>query len=559
MPKTQLKVAIPVLIFLLLLAACQSATSQLSQSPEIQSPGKTSPPAAETSSGETQPESQRLTLTLAIGGESSDGYDPTLGWGRYGSPLFQSTLLRRDSDLNIVNDLATSYSVSQDGLVWTVDIRPDVRFSNGQPLTASDVAFTYNQAARSAGLTDLSILDRALAVDEDTVEFHLKQPASTFVNRLISLGIVPEHAYGEGYARNPIGSGPYQLVQWDEGQQLIVEPNPHYYGEKPQFERVVFLFTSEDAGFAAAKAGQVQIVSVPPALGKQTIPGMRLLAVQSIDNRGMMFPFVPDTGEKTEKGHPIGNNVTADLALRRAINYAIDRKTLVEGILEGFGAPAYGPADFVPWSEPESAIQDADPQTAQQILQEGGWQDSNGDGILEKGDLQASFTLVYPASDSTRQSLALAVANMVKAIGVQIELRGASWDEIETLMHSNAVLFGWGSHDQTEMYNLYHSSMRGSGFYNAGFYANEQVDTYLDLAMGAPSEEEALVYWRAAQWDKKGVGFSTKADAAWAWLVNLQHVYFVSDCLDVGKQQIQPHGHGWPITFNISEWKWVCR
>jgi peptide/nickel transport system substrate-binding protein len=559
MPKNLFKAAMISLFFVFLIAGCQSTSPSSSLPIETPSSSQALPTAEQTDSGAHQPESHSRTLTLAIGGESSDGYDPTLGWGRYGSPLFQSTLLRRNAELNIVNDLATNYTVSEDRLVWTVDIRTDVKFSDGQPLTTQDVAFTYNQAAKSGGLADLSILDQAVVIDEDTVELRLKQPASTFVNRLISLGIVPQHAYGEGYARRPIGSGPYQLVQWDEGQQLIVEPNPYYYGEKPQFDRIVFLFTSEDAGFAAAKAGQVQVVSVPAALGKQTIAGMRVLPVQSIDNRGILFPFVPDTGEKTEKGYPIGNNVTSDLAIRRAINYAIDRKALVEGVLEGFGAPAYGPADFVPWWEPESAIQDADPQTAQQILSEAGWLDANNDGILEKGDLQASFTLVYPASDSTRQSLALAVADMVKPIGIQVELRGASWDEIETLMHSNAVLFGWGSHDQTEMYNLYHSSMRGNGWYNTGFYANEQVDNYLDLAMGAPTEEEALVYWRAAQWDRKGVGFTTKGDAAWAWLVNLQHVYFVSDCLDVGKQQIQPHGHGWPITFNISEWKWVCK
>lgn len=559
MPRTRMKTFATVLIFLLLLTACQSQSSPPLPAETNPPSHSASAPSTETTSTGHQTESHSRTLVLAIGGESSDGYDPTLGWGRYGSPLFQSTLLRRDAELNIVNDLATGYSVSEDRLVWTVDIRTDVKFSDGQPLTAEDVAFTYNQAAKSAGLTDLSILDQAVAVDDDTVELRLKQPASTFVNRLISLGIVPKHAYGEGYARNPIGSGPYKLVQWDEGQQLIVEPNPYYYGEKPQFDRVVFLFTSEDAGFAAAKAGQVQVVHVPPALGKQTLEGMHVLAVKSVDNRGIMFPFVPDTGEKTEKGYPIGNNVTADLALRKAINYAIDRNALVEGVLEGFGSPASGPADYVPWWEPDSAIQDNDLQTARSILNEAGWQDTNGDGILEKGDLQASFTLVYPASDSTRQLLALAVADMVKEIGIQIELRGGSWDEIETLMHSNAVLFGWGSHDQTEMYNLYHSSMRGNGFYNAGFYANEQVDNYLDLAIGAPSEEEALVYWRAAQWDRKGVGFTTKGDAAWAWLVNLEHVYFVSDCLDVGKQQIQPHGHGWPITFNISEWKWSCQ
>ena len=78
-------------------------------------------------------------LVLAIGGESEDGYDPTLGWGRYGSPLFQSTLLQRDADLDVVPDLATDWSVSEDGLVWTVDLRTDARFTDGEPVTADDV------------------------------------------------------------------------------------------------------------------------------------------------------------------------------------------------------------------------------------------------------------------------------------------------------------------------------------------------------------------------------------------------------------------------------------
>ncbi len=499
----------------------------------------------------------RTELTLAIGGEREDGYDPTTGWGRYGSPLFQSTLLSRDNDLNIVNDLAESYQVSEDGLVWTVKIRRDVRFSDGQPLTAEDVAYTFNTAASSGSVVDLTQLEIATAVDDYTVEFRLKQPQSTFVHRLITMGIVPRHAHGEGYARNPIGSGPYKFVQWDEGQQLIVEANPYYYGPKPYFQRLVFLFLDEDAAFAAARAGQVQVVSVPPALGKQTVAGMRVLPVDSVDNRGIMFPMVPNTGQKTADGYPIGNDVTADRAIRQAINYAIDRQTLVDGALEGFGAPAYGPVDGLPWWEPATAFQDADIAKAKQILADGGWADLDGDGVLDKNGLRAEFSLVYPASDSTRQALALAVADMVKPLGISIQVEGRSWDEIQTLMHSNAVLFGWGNHDQTEMYNLYHSKMAGQGWYNTGFYSNPTVDTYLDRAMSALTEAEAIPYWKKAQWDGT-TGFAAQGDAAWAWLVNLDHVYFVSECLDVGKQRVQPHGHGWPITANIVEWKWTC-
>lgn len=503
-------------------------------------------------------ETPRRELVLAIGGESSDGYDPITGWGRYGSPLFHSTLLARDNDLNIVNDLAERYAVSDDGLVWTIKIRADVKFSDGKPLTARDVAFTFRTAARSGSVVDLTQLESATALDDTTVELRLKKPQSTFVHRLITLGIVPEHAYGPDYARKPVGSGPFRLVQWDEGQQLIVEANPYYYGPKPNFDRIVFLFIGEDAAFAAARAGQVHVVSVPPALGRQQIAGMKVLPVDSVDNRGIMFPMVPDTGEKTEKGYSIGNNVTADRAIRRAINYAIDRQALVNGVLEGFGSPAYGPVDGLPWWEESTKFQDNNPGRARQILAEGGWTDNNGDGVLEKGNLKAEFTLVYPASDSTRQSLALAVADMVKPLGIVINLRGASWDEIETLMHSNAVLFGWGSHDQTEVYNLYHSSMRGQGWYNTGFYSNPVVDGYLDQALSSVSEKEAIPYWKKAQWDGT-TGFSALGDAAWAWLVNLDHVYFVSQCLDTGKQRIQPHGHGWPITANIVEWQWTCK
>lgn len=538
--------AVACVVPLLLLVACGTAAP-------VQSP-TTQPSAA----GANTSDGAR-TIVLAIGGESEDGYDPTLGWGRYGAPLFQSTLLRRDADLNIVNDLATGYTVSDDGLVWTVTIREDVVFSDGEPLTAQDVAYTFNTAASSGGLTDVTVLDEAVARDDTTVELRLQEPQSTFINRLITLGIVPEHAHGEDYARNPIGSGPYRMVQWDAGQQLIVEANPTYYGETPALERLVFLFVDEDTAFAAAQAGEVHVASVPQALAVQQIDGMRLYDVQSVDNRGLLFPYVPNTGDTSSDGYPIGNDVTADRAIRQAVNYAIDREALVAGVLEGFGSPAYGPVSGLPWEEPDAAITDGDMATAQQLLADDDWIDTDGDGIREKDGLRAAFTVVYPASDSTRQALALAAADMIAPLGIDVTVEGKSWDEIDALKHSSVILFGWGSHDQTEMYNLYHSSSAGNGYYNTGYYANDEIDTVLDLAMGAATQKEAKIFWRAAQWDSdKKQGFTAKGDAAWAWLVNLDHTYFVDECLDIGQPQVEPHGHGWPITAGIANWTWTC-
>lgn len=499
-------------------------------------------------------------LRLAIGGEPDDGFDPTLGWGRYGSPLFQSTLLKRGADFQIENDLATDYSVSEDGLTWTVEIRTDATFTNGEPVTADDVAFTFNRAAEQGGLTDVSALDEAVALDANTVTFTLEEPRSTFVNRLIALGIVPQDGYGDGYATEPVGSGPFQMVSWQRGQQLVVERNDDYYGEMPEFDRIVFLFTDEDASLAAARVGEVQVAGVVSTLATQEIEGMSIDAVASLDNRALSFATVPDGGRTTEEGYPIGNDVTSDVAVRRAINLVVDRQALVDGVLEGFGSPASGPVDGTPWSNPDASVvgEDADPEAASALLEEAGWTDADGDGLREKDGAPARFTLLYPADDALRQGLAIAVADQVTAAGIEIETEGTSFEDIETRMHRDAVLFGWGSYDPTEMYNLYASSEAGIEYNNPGFYSNPTVDAYFEEALRATDPEVANEAWRNAQLDDAGNGFSASTDAAWAWLVNLEHTYYVDDCLDLGEPLVEPHGHGYPITAGITGWTWTC-
>lgn len=499
------------------------------------------------------------TLILAVGGESADGYDPTRGWGAYGNPLFQSTLLRRDADLSIVGDLATSWKLSEDRLTWTLTLLQDVKFSDGKPLTAEDVVFTFETAATAAGQIDLSSMTGVSAKDAFTVVFTLAKPDITFVDHFITLGIVPKHLYGPDYARRPVGSGPYKFIQWDEGQQLIVEANEHYHGDVPAIKRLVFLFTEEDASFAAAKAGKVDVIGVPSSLARQNISGMRVHVVKSVDNRGLMFPMGKNEGKVTPAGLPIGNDVTADPAIRKAVNYAMDRQALVDGILEGFGSPAYGVADNLPWDNAEIRIKDNDPEKARAILAEAGWKDTDGDGIVEKEGLRAEFTIVYNSKDSLRQGLALAVADMLRPVGIKANVFGHSWDEIKTqLTHANVVVYGFGDHSPQEMLKLYRTPGVEPMYWNAGFYSNPIVDGYFEQAMTAPEFESSLSFWKKAQWDG-ATGFGIPGDAAWAWMVNLDHTYFVSECLDLGESQMEPHGHGWPITANIHQWKWTCK
>ena len=147
---------------------------------------------------------------------------------------------------------------------------------------------------------------------------------------------------------------------------------------------------------------------------------------------------------------------------------------------------------------------------------------------------------------------------MVRPLGITMELAGKSWDDIKREMHSSAVMFGWGSHDPIEAYNLFHASYAGKEYYNPGFYQNSTVSAHLDAAERSTSFQASLPHWKKAQWDGK-TGYGMKGDAAWAWLVNLDHLYFVDKCLDIGPRQIEPHGHGFPATWNMQDWKWTCK
>ena len=495
-------------------------------------------------------------LVLAVKGEPEQGFDPIKGWGEYGHPLFQSTLIKHDANLKLVGDLATKWELSSDQRTWTITLRDGVKFADGKPLTAEDVAFTFQTGKSSAGLVDLSALESATAVDAKTVQLRLKKPQITFTHIMTTLGIVPKHAYGDGYAKAPVGSGPFKFVSWSAGQQLIVEPNPHYYGNKPRFERITFLFTAEDATLAAARAGQVQLASVPNTFSGSTLGSMKRVIAKSVDNRGIMFPTVP-AGGKTNAGLDLGNDVTSDIAIRKAINIAINRKTLVKGVLNGYGTPAWSLTDGLPWDNPASRLPDSDVEGAKALLTKAGWT-PGADGIRVKNGKPARFTLMYFSNDNTRQALALAVADMVKPLGIAIDVAGKTREEVKRLKHSNAVLYGWGAHSPLEVYQLHAASMAGRESYNTGFYNNPTVSGYLDAAERAPNFAASIPLWKKAAWDGK-TGYGMKGDAPWAWLVNLDHVYFVDKCLDIGPRQIEPHGHGYPVTWNVQDWKWTCK
>lgn len=493
-------------------------------------------------------------VVIAIGSEP-ETLDPTQGWGHGNSPIVQSTLVSYTADLTFENDLATGYTLSDDGLVWTFTLRDDAYFTDGEKVTAQDVAFTLETAKAAQGSVDLTYMESAAAQDDSTVVITLSKPTSIFLNTLASVGIVPEHAYSEDYGRNPIGSGPYRLVEWRPQEQLVFEANEDYYRGVPSIKQVTVVFMSEDAALAAVQAGQVDVAYSSASLGKTQVDGYHVEAIPSADNRGFTLPLLPNEGETTQSGAPIGNDVTCNLEIRQAIAYALDRQQIADQVLNGFGRPAYSENDGMPWNNPEVSIE-TDVDYAKQLLADAGWADTDGDGILERDGLKAEFSCLYPAGDSVRQAVAMAASQQVREIGIQINVEGTSWDDITQRMFSEAVMMGWGSSSPNETYYLYRSEGAFlDDFYNPEGYQNPVTDSYLQAAMESLTAEQANENWKKVQWDGT-TGTSMEGECPWVWIVNLDHVTFVRDGLSIGEQPIHGHGHGLPLIQNLEEWSW---
>lgn len=510
--------------------------------------------SASESRSDTSENRSSVVIAMDPNSEPEAGFDPAFGWGageHVHEPLIQSTLTVTNADLTIDYDLATDYSVSEDGLLWTVQIRDDVKFTDGEPLTARDVAFTYNTVKGSSSVNDFTMLDHAEVLNDTTVAFHMTRPFSIWPYTMAVVGIIPEHAYDSAtYGSNPIGSGRYILKQWDKGQQVILDANPDYYGEQPNMQRVTIVFMEEDAAFLAAQAGEVDLAYTSATYSDQTVEGYSLAAYESVDNRGFNLPAIPE--QTTESGKRIGNDFTADVQVRRAINIGVDRQEMIDHVLNGYGSPAYSVCDQMPWYNPDSEVA-YDPEKAKTLLDEAGWK-TGEDGIREKDGVKAELHLLYATGDSVRQALAADFADQLKELGISCTLEGVGWDTAYDRAQSDPLIWGWGAHTPMELYNLYHT-IGDTGLAQYSPYSNSTVDAYMDQALASSDLEASYDLWQKAQWDGT-TGVTQEGDIPWVWLVNIDHLYWVADGLRVAEQKIHPHGHGWSIVNNVDQWSW---
>lgn len=484
--------------------------------------------------------------------EPESGFNPLTGWGcghQNYNTLAYSTLFKTSENGTMDNDLATDYSISSDGLVWTVNIRDDVIFSDNSTLDAEDVAFSFNTAKKTHAELDLTNLENAKAVDNNTIEFHLVKPRSTFIYDLRYVGIVSKENYNN---ESPIGSGPYVLKQWDKGQQAIFEINNNYYGKKPYFTQITLLFPEESSWIELAKSGEADIIPIPINGLNETVDGYDKLSLPAGRAQGVSLPYVQDNGTKTKDGNAVGNNVTSDIAIRKALNIGINRSEIVEAVYSGYGAPEYTSVDSRAFGNPNAIVKDADPDEAKRILEEAGWVDSDGDGIREKNGTKASFQLYYPSDYLDRQSLSVAFSEHVKDLGIEVKLVGTDWDTIYANMYNSAALMQQTSPDPYKsVYQQYHSKPLDDNYMNPNWYNNSKVDSLLDEAMSMTDLEGSNRVWAESAFYGDG-GYGPAGDAPWVWIATYKYTYFVNKDLSI--DQGRPDNLGNDIFINVCEW-----
>ena len=521
--------------------------------------------AEDTQKVESQTESADSTVEAADDAESINVYiggsifdssmDPVKGFMSYGYPFVNEALIQADTNSEYVADLATDWEVSEDALTYTFNLREGVTFSDGTPFTAEDVVFTYEEVQKNQANNENVDLTKLKSVEADgdyKVVFTLNECYSPFLDTVAMLQIVPSDSYNsETFDTAPIGTGAYKVAQYDTNQQIILQVNDSYWGGTPDIEQVNIISMDQDTAYSNAVSGQLDVVMVGSTYINETIDSMTLHKLETMDVRNVSLPTLTEQVMKDSQGNEynVGNNVTSDIAVRKALSIGINRQEIIDNAFNGEGKPAVNFTDNLPWASTDD-YEDNQVDEAKKILEDAGWTDTDGDGIREKGDLKCSFDLIAPGNDEDRYKLATALAENAKNLGIEINVRNESWDVAVVEENTTPIVWGWGQFSPTVIYSTYDSEMFLEAQYaNVTGYTNADCDAAIEKAFAASNQADANAAWKEAQ----AIGDS---EYPYLYLVNIEHSYFVKDNLDISEatQIPHPHGHGSPIICNLKDW-----
>ena len=361
---------------------------------------------------------------------SSSGYDIT-----YYLTSFYDTLFEYNTDGEVVGVLAEDWSMSEDGKTYTFQIKQGVKFSDGSDLTAEDVAKSILAVPVNLGQYNGSygrlstIIEDAVVVDEYTVELHLTQPYYNTLRELClanPFGIVYSEQFNEDltakdtFRTATYGTGPYMYAGDNDGQIWNFVRNPNYWGEAPDVDSFSIKYIPDnDAKILAMQNGEVDFLS-----------GIKNISAESFEQMEQTEGFQAQADEKSLQTYYVGYNLSdpifGDQTVREAISSAVDKDAIVESIYGGL----YDKADTffsrsLPYCDVEQTIYNFDLDHANQILDEAGYTDTDGDGIREKDGVKLSASFMYQTGSASDDNLVVYICDQASKIGIELTPQSA--------------------------------------------------------------------------------------------------------------------------------------
>ena len=439
---------------------------------------------------QTYPSEAGGTLVDAMSGEPSGLIAMIAGESSastIASNIFNS-LLKYDKNLELTGELAQSWDVSADQKTITFHLKPNLKWADGKPLTSEDVLFTWqlvtDDKTRTPYGADYKLVKKAEAPDPETFKVTYAQPYAPALDSWSGLHILPKHLLAgqdinnTPFARNPVGSHYYQLDQWKKGESISLKRNVNATQGQAKIDHLVSRIIPDRA------AQFLELMA-------DNIDSMSLNSIQY----ARIFPSRPDLTSKIAQYKELGNSYTYlgfnlkrkpfdDLRVRQAINYAIDKQEIIDGVLLGLGLPVASP--YKPgtrWSNPELHPYPYDPKKAIALLKEAGFEDHDHDGILDKDGQPLSFEILTN-QNKEREMSAVLVQRRLKEIGIDVKIRVVEWATfISRFIKTgdfNVVLLGWGLGLEPDQFNIWHSSQQAPGQFNFIGYNNPTVDKLLE-------------------------------------------------------------------------------
>ncbi|MCX5701617.1 MAG: ABC transporter substrate-binding protein [Candidatus Omnitrophica bacterium] len=336
--------------------------------------------------------------------------------------LIFNRLVRIGSKGEIEPDLAESWDISSDGLVYTFYLRKGVRFHDGVECTADDVKFTYESVINPKNNSPFNSLFESVndfkVIDKYTFQIILKKPSSPFIYRLVR-EITPKHILEGADLRNcnfnfhPIGTGPFRFKEWGKDNQIILEYNPGYYEGRPYLDRIIVkVYPDSRDLWTGLMRGEVDYATFIEREDYEVIrddPAFKAYAFP-VDIYYALFYNLDDP-------------LLTDKRIREAIAYGIDRKALIEKVAYGYGMECVGP--FYPKSlgfNPEVLPFEYNPQKSLELLREAGWKDKDNDGILEKRGEELELRVLVDTRSEIYQRIIMAIRQQLQQIGIKVKV-----------------------------------------------------------------------------------------------------------------------------------------